>query len=65
MLLSGVGPSGVLSSVGIEQKLDLPGVGQNVQDHVGNGLTFSTTADTLGSIYASNSTFSVRVFLSR
>ncbi|PBK86979.1 GMC oxidoreductase [Armillaria gallica] len=58
MLLSGVGPSSVLSSVGIEQKLDLPGVGQNVQDHVGNGLTFSTTADTLGSIYASNSTFS-------
>ncbi|KAG7449844.1 GMC oxidoreductase [Guyanagaster necrorhizus] len=58
MLLSGVGPSSVLSSVGIDQKLDLPGVGQNVQDHVGAGVSFATTADTLGSIYASNSTYS-------
>ena len=31
---SGVGPSDVLSSVGIDVKLNLPGVGQHLQDHV-------------------------------
>ncbi|KAK0205625.1 GMC oxidoreductase-domain-containing protein [Armillaria fumosa] len=33
MLLSGVGPSSVLKAAGIDVVLDLPGVGQNVQDH--------------------------------
>ncbi|MEP1420591.1 MAG: choline dehydrogenase [Erythrobacter sp.] len=31
---SGVGPAALLKSVGIETKHDLPGVGQNLQDHL-------------------------------
>jgi len=34
LMLSGVGPTAHLSSVGIETKLDLPGVGENLQDHI-------------------------------
>ncbi len=33
MMLSGIGPADHLRSVGIEPVLDLPGVGQNLQDH--------------------------------
>jgi choline dehydrogenase len=31
--LSGIGPKGVIKTVGIEPQVDLPGVGQNFQDH--------------------------------
>ncbi|EHL00375.1 putative Choline dehydrogenase [Glarea lozoyensis 74030] len=30
---SGIGPKGLLKKAGIDVKLDLPGVGQNLQDH--------------------------------
>jgi len=33
MMLSGIGPADHLRSVGIDPVLDLPGVGQNLQDH--------------------------------
>ena len=33
MMISGIGPADHLRSVGIEPKLDLPGVGRNLQDH--------------------------------
>ncbi len=33
LMISGVGPADHLRSVGIEPKLDLPGVGRNLQDH--------------------------------
>ena len=33
LMLSGIGPADHLRSVGIEPVLDLPGVGQNLQDH--------------------------------
>lgn len=33
MMVSGIGPADHLRSVGIEPKLDLPGVGRNLQDH--------------------------------
>lgn len=33
MMLSGIGPADYLRSVGIEPTVDLPGVGQNLQDH--------------------------------
>ncbi len=36
--LSGIGPGGVLQSVGIEVKHDLPGVGENLQDHIGGRI---------------------------
>ena len=34
LMLSGIGPGGHLSEVGISVKHDLPGVGQNLQDHL-------------------------------
>lgn len=34
LMLSGIGPSEHLSSVGIAPQVDLPGVGQNLQDHL-------------------------------
>ncbi|OXA50883.1 Glucose dehydrogenase [FAD, quinone] [Folsomia candida] len=34
LMLSGIGPSEHLASVGVTPVLDLPGVGQNLQDHV-------------------------------
>ena len=38
LMLSGIGPADHLSSVGVSPILvDLPGVGQNMQDHVGMG----------------------------
>ncbi len=40
--LSGVGPRAVLESVGIELRLDLPGVGSNLIDHLANGLLVKT-----------------------
>lgn len=33
MMISGIGPADHLRSVGIEPKIDLPGVGRNLQDH--------------------------------
>jgi len=33
LMLSGIGPADHLRSMGIEPKVDLPGVGQNLQDH--------------------------------
>ena len=35
MQLSGIGPGALLQSLGIEVKHDLPGVGENLQDHIG------------------------------
>jgi choline dehydrogenase len=34
LMLSGIGPAGHLQALGIEPRLDLPGVGANLQDHV-------------------------------
>lgn len=34
--LSGIGKPSVLSDIGIECKIDLPGVGENVQEHTFN-----------------------------
>ena len=38
--LSGIGDPKVLSKIGVETKVDLPGVGANVQDHTFNGFVF-------------------------
>jgi choline dehydrogenase len=51
--LSGVGPGGLLQSLGIEVKHDLPGVGENLQDHIG-GRIISRCVDgtiTMNEIY--------------
>jgi len=36
--LSGIGPGALLQSQGIEVKHDLPGVGENLQDHIGGRI---------------------------
>lgn len=39
LMLSGIGPADHLRRVGVEVKVDLPGVGQNLQDHPGSTHT--------------------------
>lgn len=41
LLLSGIGPAGELHGLGIDVVADLPGVGQNLQDHVQGRLIYS------------------------
>ena len=53
--LSGIGPGNLLRSVGIEVVHDLPGVGENLQDHIG-GRIISRVVDgtvTMNEIYHS------------
>lgn len=38
--LSGIGPGGLLRERGIEVRHDLPGVGENLQDHVGGRILY-------------------------
>ena len=45
--LSGVGPRGLLEKVGVPVVKDLPGVGQNLQDHLQIRLVFKTSQRTL------------------
>jgi choline dehydrogenase len=40
LLLSGVGPKAHLESVGVKVQVDLPGVGQNLQDHPVVGIVY-------------------------
>jgi choline dehydrogenase len=40
LLLSGVGPREDLEAVGIDVIVDLPGVGKNLQNHVGGSVAF-------------------------
>ncbi|KDR81158.1 hypothetical protein GALMADRAFT_241720 [Galerina marginata CBS 339.88] len=58
LLLSGVGPKDVLDAAGVTVNNELPGVGQNLVDHLAAGTFFSTTVDTQGSIHASGSALS-------
>ena len=41
LMLSGIGPADHLKSLGIHTRVDLPGVGQNLQDHAVIGLEYS------------------------
>ena len=38
LLRSGIGPAGELAALGIDAVRDLPGVGKNLQDHIGAGI---------------------------
>jgi choline dehydrogenase len=57
LMLSGIGPAGTLQEMGIPVVVDLPGVGQNLQDHVDIAVRyrpanpFSQTAETAETIY--------------
>ncbi|KAK2797682.1 hypothetical protein FQN50_009106 [Emmonsiellopsis sp. PD_5] len=42
---SGIGPTSVLEAAGVEVKVDLPGVGMNLQDHINWAVTFNFTKD--------------------
>jgi len=49
LLLSGVGKEDYLQSMGIEPRVDLPGVGQNLQDHIDLTISYKTKdTDNLG-----------------
>src|SRR6266699_1388143 len=43
LLLSGIGPAAHLHQLGIPVALDLPGVGQNLQDHLAAGVIYACT----------------------
>lgn len=43
LMLSGIGPAAALARVGIAVRRDLPGVGQNLQDHVMVPVAYSCT----------------------
>jgi choline dehydrogenase len=43
LMLSGIGPADHLKSVGIEVVADLPGVGENLQDHLVAGAVYNST----------------------
>jgi choline dehydrogenase len=43
LMLSGVGRAAELSALGIAVIADLPGVGQNLQDHIAGGATYQCT----------------------
>ena len=42
LMLSGVGPAEHLTTRQIEVAVDLPGVGQNLQDHINSGVIYTT-----------------------
>lgn len=57
LMLSGIGPGAHLASLGIPVVMDLPGVGQNLQDHLMGAVAFACTrpitmasADKLGNL---------------
>jgi choline dehydrogenase-like flavoprotein len=50
LMVSGVGPSDVLNGLGIDVVSDLPGVGQNMWDHILFGPSYQVNVDTLSSV---------------
>ena len=62
LLLSGIGDASYLSSVGVTPLVDLPDVGQNLQDHVFLPVSWSVSSnDTLDNIRY-NSTYAAELF---
>ena len=51
LMVSGVGPSDVLSSAGVEKVVELPGVGSHLIDHLGSAIIYSTSVDTAGHLF--------------
>ncbi|MCW1968325.1 MAG: choline dehydrogenase [Anaerolineae bacterium] len=43
LMLSGIGPAAQLQALGITPLVDLPGVGQNLQDHLSCGVMYACT----------------------
>ncbi|KAF8075295.1 hypothetical protein FPV67DRAFT_627841 [Lyophyllum atratum] len=57
LMLSGVGPKDVLEAAGVPLKVELPGVGQHLQDHLTAAVVWDSTAETGGDIQRSGSDF--------
>ncbi|PWW80339.1 GMC oxidoreductase [Tuber magnatum] len=56
--VSGIGPAGLLKSLGIEVVVDLPGVGANLQGHAYNVIVYQMTNVSLGALnLTTNATF--------
>ncbi|KAI0258904.1 GMC oxidoreductase [Gloeopeniophorella convolvens] len=51
LMQSGVGPKAVLQKAGVQVLVDLPGVGQHLQDHLSTQLVYKTSSDTAASIH--------------
>ncbi|KAH9019319.1 GMC oxidoreductase [Lactarius deliciosus] len=62
LMYSGIGPKNVLQTAGVQVELDLPGVGQHLQDHISTQLIYSTTAETASTIYSKNTPDSSHVY---
>ncbi|KAK0207754.1 hypothetical protein IW262DRAFT_1469093 [Armillaria fumosa] len=58
MFLSGIGPFSVLQAASTDVVLDLPDVGQNVKDSIGNGINWAAQGTTTMSIETSKSDLS-------
>ncbi|PPQ80723.1 hypothetical protein CVT25_001843 [Psilocybe cyanescens] len=58
LMHSGVGPKDVLEDAGVQVKVELPGVGQHLQDHLTAGVVWQTPIETAGNIKDSGSDFS-------
>lgn len=62
LMVSGIGPADALQRHGIKVLVDLPGVGQNMWDHVFFGPSYQVTVDTFSKIAHSPFQFLVQMF---
>lgn len=62
LMVSGIGPADVLQRYGIKVLVDLPGVGQNMWDHVFFGPSYQVTVDTFSRMTHNSFRFLVQVF---
>ncbi|KZT59087.1 GMC oxidoreductase [Calocera cornea HHB12733] len=53
LMHSGIGPQNILQPLGISTYVNLPGVGQHLQDHLSGQVVFSTSAETAASLESS------------
>ncbi|KAH7102031.1 alcohol oxidase [Auriculariales sp. MPI-PUGE-AT-0066] len=51
LMQSGFGPRDVLEAAGVHVTIELPGVGQHLQDHVAVSIVYNTTQPTMESVY--------------
>ncbi|KAL6722058.1 hypothetical protein ACLMJK_001163 [Lecanora helva] len=51
LMVSGIGPSNILQKHGIQTLQDLPGVGQNLQDHTYTGVSYRVNVETASSLF--------------
>ncbi|KAG5643927.1 hypothetical protein DXG03_009335 [Asterophora parasitica] len=58
LMHSGVGPKDVLDAAGVNVVVDLPGVGQHLQDHLAAPVVWESKVETAGDIHASGTPFS-------